>query len=106
MVLFNNKGFIRNSKKADLAKHILDEHQFDDVIPNIGKWRYVLDGGTLLQYSLTSWFYVQIKARLLCMSTLWVTTLTSSLLDTLVAIQRTSVIENEAQLNQIKSTSH
>lgn len=52
MVLFTNKGFIRNSKKAHLAKHILDEHQFDDVIPNIGKCRYVLDGGMLLQYWL------------------------------------------------------
>ena len=49
MSLFTEEGFMRDSKKAELAKCITDMYKFDDVIPNIksDKWRIVV-GGMLL----------------------------------------------------------
>ena len=39
---------MRDSKRAELTKYILDEYRFNDFIPNIGNWKKVLDGGLLL----------------------------------------------------------
>ena len=46
--MFKDEGFPRDSKKGNLAKYILYKYQSDDVIPIIGNWKKVLDGGILL----------------------------------------------------------
>lgn len=50
MTIFTDDGFMRDPKKSELAKYIVSEYIFDDVIPNIsGKnWKNVINGGMLL----------------------------------------------------------
>ena len=56
MSLFDDEGFMRDPKKAELAKYIVSEYTFHDVVPNIEskKWKIVVDGGMLLHFLLYS----------------------------------------------------
>ena len=48
--LFNDAGFIRDSKKNELGNHIAEENIIHDVISDISSqsWKKVVDGGMLL----------------------------------------------------------
>ena len=51
MSLFNDAGFMRDSKKNELGNHIAEQYTIHDVIPDISSknWKKVVDGGMLLQ---------------------------------------------------------
>ena len=50
MSLFDDKGFMRDSKKPELGNYIVKQFPFDDVVPDIEsvQWKKVVDGGMLL----------------------------------------------------------
>ena len=50
MSLFDDEGFMRDGKKSDLGKYIVETYKCHDVIPNISNesWKKVVDGGMLL----------------------------------------------------------
>ena len=50
MSLFNDAGFIKDSKKNELSNHIAEQYIIYDVIPDISSesWKKVVYGGMLL----------------------------------------------------------
>ena len=50
MSLFNDAGFMRDSKKHELGNHIAEQYTIHDVIPDISSesWKKVVDGAMLL----------------------------------------------------------